>query len=267
VHSALKDKKIVVTRAQSQAAALCEALKMRGALPLEYPCIQIVPPANAAPLDEALLEIARGAYDGLVLTSVNTPRILAQRLSYLGLEQAVFQNVWIAAIGPATAQAAQETLGRAVNLIPSEYVAESLANSIRPRRGERILLPRAEAARAVLVEILEKAGASVKVVTAYRALPASGGVDLPALVENRQVDAVALTSSSIARSFVERFASEGGQIKDLRHVCVACIGPITADAAVRAGLTVRVVAQSYTTLGLLAALETYFMNDKEQPCN
>lgn len=267
MRSALKDRKIVVTRAQSQAAALCESLKMRGAQPLEYPCIQIVPPADAAPLDEALLDIARGAYDGLVLTSVNTPRILAQRLSYLGLEKAVFQNVWIAAIGPATAQAAQKNLGRAVNLIPSEYVAESLAKSIRPRRGERILLPRAEVARAVLAESLEKAGAFVKVVAAYRALPASGGVDLPVLVKNRQVDAVALTSSSIARSFVERFASEGGQIKDLRNVCVACIGPVTAETAVREGLIVHVVAHSYTIPGLLAALETHFMNAKEQPCN
>ena len=43
-----------------------------------------------------------------------------------------------------------------------------------------------------------------------------------------------------------------------RGKCIACIGPITADAAHETGLHVDVIAAVYTTRGLLDALETYF---------
>ena len=43
-----------------------------------------------------------------------------------------------------------------------------------------------------------------------------------------------------------------------RGKTVACIGPITADAAREYGLQVDVIADTFTAAGLLDALEAYF---------
>ncbi len=55
-------------------------------------------------------------------------------------------------------------------VVPAEYVAEGLAEHLRPliRRHERVLLPRAAETRDVLVRELEAMGAVVDEVAAYR---------------------------------------------------------------------------------------------------
>jgi uroporphyrinogen-III synthase len=47
--STLVGKRIVNTRAVHQAEALNTLLRARGALPLDYPCIAIVPSQDSAP--------------------------------------------------------------------------------------------------------------------------------------------------------------------------------------------------------------------------
>ena len=46
-------------------------------------------------------------------------------------------------------------------------------------------------------------------------------------------------------------AMAGGELPDLP---VVCIGPVTADAAREAGMTVAAVADTYTTEGLIEAI-------------
>lgn len=254
----LTGKRIVVTRAAHQAQAFCDHLQERGAEPLFYPCIAIEPPEDIQPLDQALREAAAGQFDWLVLTSANTVMVLAERLGELGITLKDIANLRVAAIGPATAEEAQQQLGLSVDVLPEEYVAEALAEAIQPKAGTRILLPRAEVARPDLIKRLSAAGAKVTVVTAYQTVIGQGGVDLPALLEDGTVDAVTLTSSSTARNFVVRLVQDGGHLSSLQGVCVACIGPITAKTAREVELTVDVVAEDYTLDGLIEALELYY---------
>jgi uroporphyrinogen-III synthase len=60
---------------------------------------------------------------------------------------------------------------------------------------------------------------------------------------------VTFTSSSTVRHFVEAMP---GPLPD--RVLVACIGPITADTARELGLRVDIIAQEYTTRGLVDAI-------------
>ena len=117
--------------------------------------------------------------------------------------------------------------------MPDESVAEglaaSLAASLRP--GERVLLPQADIARPVLAQRLAAAGAKVVAVPAYRTVIGSGGVDLPALLADKQVDAITLTSASTARNLLQRLAAAGADGAGLEGVCIACIGPVTAETA------------------------------------
>jgi len=257
--STLHGKRIVVTRAAHQAGELDALLRDRGATPVAYPCIAIAAPEDAGPLDATLRDAARGEYDWLVLTSQNTVAILAERLAALGLSGAHLRGLAVAAVGPATAEAASQLLGLDAALAPDEHVAEALAAELVERlpAGQRVLLPQAEIARPVLAEQLA-AGLQVTPVVAYRTVAGRGGVDLADLLARHEVDAITLTSSSTARYLVERLEREGGRRADLAGGCLACIGPETAATVRRLGLQVGVMAKEYTLAGLVAALEAYF---------
>ena len=63
----------------------------------------------------------------------------------------------IAAIGPATKKAIEQR-GIKVDVVPKEYVAESVVRSLRQRvKGKRVLLIRAKVARDVIPRELRKA--------------------------------------------------------------------------------------------------------------
>ena len=265
--SALAGKRIVVTRAANQADELDDLLRSRGAEPLSYPCIAIAPPADTGPLDAALRGLVAGEFAWLVLTSRNTVAVLAERLKALGLTLHNARQVSLAAVGTATAEAAGRELGLRAGLIPAESVAEALAAALveRLKPGDRVLLCQADIARSVLADALRAAGADVISVVAYRTVASSGGVDLPALLAARQVDALTFTSASTVRNLMLRLAAEGGRPADLAGVCIACLGPITADTAQKLGLTVHVVPVEHTIPALVEALEAYFANRPQKP--
>jgi uroporphyrinogen-III synthase len=252
--------RIVVTRAQDQAAALSAMLRHRGMKPLLYPCIAIAPPRHIAPLDAALHAAAGGAFDWLLCTSTNTVLAVARRLTALGLTLAPDATRMVAAVGPATAAAVRHQFGLPVQAGTETYVAEALAQVLQPVAQRRILLPQAELASPVLAQELAAAGAYVTAVTAYRIVPGHGGVDLPALLATAQVDAITFTSPSAVHNCLRRLADEGGAPALLARICVGCLGPVTAQAAHAAGLAVAVMPVCPTLEGLSAELAAYFGN-------
>ena len=171
----LADKRIVVTRARCQASSLVTALTELGAEVIELPTIEIVPLESYEALDEALRNIA--GYDWLIVTSVNTVKVLAERLSVLELDPAICCGLRKAAIGSATARAMLEQ-GLPADIIPKQYVAESLLAELGDEvKGSRILLARATIARDVIPEELKRRGAHVDVVDAYRTVIPEGAAD------------------------------------------------------------------------------------------
>jgi hydroxymethylbilane synthase len=254
--------RVVVTRAEEQADTLITQLRGLGAEPVIYPTIAIVPPDDIAPLDAALQRLTGGGYDWLVLTSVNGVKAVQARLATLHgngngppaddtrlLADAPFK---LAVVGPATAAACSELLGIQPALMPEQFVAEALADALGDISGQRVLIATADIARPVLQERLQQAGAQVERVTAYRTVPASGGADLPAMLQRGEIHAITFTSGSAARYFVERVGSTA--LEHARQTVIACIGPVTARDAKAVGLPATVVARASTTEGLLDAL-------------
>jgi uroporphyrinogen-III synthase len=247
----LKGCRIVVTRPENQSEALCERLHALGAEPIRFPVIAIAAPEPGGALDQALGRI--GDYDWIIFTSVNGVEHfwtrLAARQGKREAERVGLSNYrgMIAAIGPATA-AALEHRGAAAHLMPTEYRAEAILDAIGDVDSLHILLPRADVARAELARGLRERGAHVDEVAAYRTVPATPS---PSAFEElrRGVDILTFTSSSTVRNFVALTA-------DLSYgdPLVACIGPVTADTARQVGLRVDMVAEDYTTEGLVDAL-------------
>ena len=259
-HRSLAGKRIVVTRAADQADDLEDFLRSRGAEPLSYPCIAIAAPEDSGPLDAALRAAVAGDFDWLVITSRNAVMALGARLQALGLGPMGLSRVSVAAVGSATACAAERELGVCVELMPEEFVAEALAAALTARLGPgaRVLLCQADLARPVLAQSLAVAGAAVTSVVAYRTVIGRAGVDLPALLATKRVDAITFTSASTVRNLRRRLDAEGGRTADLGGVCVACLGPIAAGAVQDLGWTVSVLPAEHTIPALVDALEAYF---------
>ena len=239
----------MVTRPRAQAAGLCGLLAQEGAVPVEVPAVAIEPLPDLEALDAVLGRLAD--YQWLVFTSANAVGAVLGRVS-----ADAFAGVRVCAIGPGTA-AALEAQGLHPAYVPDRYVAEGLLDGLTARLapGDRVLLPRAEGARGVLVEGLRSAGAAVEEVPIYRAVPPPDLAVRARSALASGVDAVTFTSSSTVRHLVG--ALDGGA-EALGGVVVACIAPVTAATAVEAGLRVDVVAREYTAPGLVTALREHY---------
>jgi len=234
----------VVTRARDQASELSQKLRALGAEVLEFPTIEIRPPADPGPLEAALNQLER--YDWVIFTSANAVRRTAERFRVPQF------HARICAIGPAT-RAALEELGLAVHLMPEKYVAESLVEAFAGEdlTGKRILLPRAAVARDVVPAELARRGAQLDVVEAYRTEIPEGASARAAQIFSaaRKPDWIVFTSSSTVTNFVSAAGTA-----PLEGVRVASIGPVTSAAARQRGLVVTVQADPFTLDGLVAAI-------------
>jgi uroporphyrinogen III methyltransferase/synthase len=250
-------KRVLVTRSREQAAELVDLLESLGAEAIEAPMIRIAPPDDYGPLDDACARTAE--FDWIVFSSANAVESFFGRLLASPLDVRALGGVKLCAVGPATAaQLARYSLK--VDLVPAEYRAEAFADALAatgPMRGLRILIPRADIGREVVAEELRRRGAEVTEVVAYRTVMVDperdGGPDIYRMLLEKQIDIVTFTSASAVRNLVRVLGAEPAPDL-LRTTIVACIGPVTADAAAQCGIGTSVMPADYTTRALVNAI-------------
>jgi uroporphyrinogen-III synthase len=247
---ALAHKRVLITRARQQASELATRLEALGATTLLIPTIEIVPPNSFAALDAALTCLS--AYDWLLFTSANAVEAFHRRAQFLHLTQLPKK---IAVIGPATLKAAN-AIGLTVDLIPPQYIAESLAESLLPEApGKSFLLIRAAEARDHLPETLAAAGATVTIAEAYRnQLPPDSIPVLQTLFASpdNYPDAITFTSASTAHNLCALL--EAANITLPLNITLASIGPITSQALRALGHEPTIEAAEPTIPALVEAL-------------
>jgi uroporphyrinogen III methyltransferase/synthase len=255
----LYGRRILVTRSSEQASGLVEMLEDRGAEAVLAPTIRVTPPDDPAALDRACAEAC--TFDWIVFTSANGVEHFMDRLFAVG-DIRDLKGVRICTVGAATA-ARLARFGIRIDLTPSEYRSEAVVEAFRklgPLDGVRFLLPRADIARELLGDELREAGADVVEVAAYRTVV--GGAEreeeeIYRLLLERQIDAVTFTSASTVRNFASILGPE--QAADLlKGTVVACIGPVTAEAAQHLDIATTVMPERYTIPDLVDALVEHF---------
>ena len=255
-HLPLFGKTIVVTRKGDQAESMIDRLRELGAEPFFFPVIETVEPNDWAPLDEALNHLSR--YEGLIFTSVNGVQFFFKRLKEIQQDIRNLKGVRIFTIGPKTADAVRD-LGIHVDVVPENFVAESLIESIGKENinGKRFLIPRATVAREVLPEKLREMGAQIDVAPAYQTiLPSLKSDTLEKRLHSGDIQVLTFTSSSTVKNFLALTGES--LIPEIKKTRIACIGPITAKTAEDAGLTVDIIPKEYTVSALLDAIEDYY---------
>lgn len=263
----------MITRPLAQATEMVRLLEARGAIPYLFPVIETVMVEDLSELERALEQIH--AYDWLVFTSVNAVKYFFQYLeqvegSWSGKQERVsafFKHLKIAAIGSKTADALA-VKGLEVSQLPQAYVQEALVDFFKRKAkpGERVLFPKAEYTRELLIEELEANGLQIEGIPIYRTKPIKQ--ENAALLEKlrrQEIDVLTFTSSSTVRSFMSNFLTgkeqEDARFKEyLAEIVIASIGPITTRTAIELGLNVQVEATTYTITGLVDALEVYYQD-------
>lgn len=246
-------KRVLVTRSREQASELSRCIEELGGEPWEFPTIQIAPPADYQPLDQAIANLSQ--YHWIIFTSVNGVKHFFNRLRELGRDIRSLQQAKICAIGPKTKEAL-EAYGLLVDYVPGEYRAEQIIAGLegKVKPGERVLLPRADIARKILPQALTEMGAQVDDIITYRTVQGAGNAGLlREMLSNKQLNILTFTSSSTVRNFVNLIGSQNVPAL-LEGVTVASIGPITSATAKELGINVTVEAKEYTIKGLIQAI-------------
>jgi uroporphyrinogen III methyltransferase/synthase len=238
---------VLITRPGEQAQELRDLLTVQGAEVMEQPGIVVSDPSDWSPADAAIERI--GSYDWIVFSSSNGVKRLLDRLLLRVGRIAQLGGVKLAAIGPGTA-AELKRYGLKADVVPPEFRAESLADSLRPfAPGKRFLLARASRGRDVLPEQLSAAGGTVEQVVVYTSADVeTADPSVTAALAAGRINWVTITSSSIARAIVGLFG------EPLRRARLASISPVTSQTLRELGYPPAVEAKEYTMAGLVQAI-------------
>ncbi|HUN30241.1 MAG TPA: uroporphyrinogen-III C-methyltransferase [Alphaproteobacteria bacterium] len=246
-------KRVLITRPARQAQEFARALYARGVEPILASTIAIVPPDDAAAAHRAIDDLS--SYRWIVFTSQNGVDAFFDRLAALDSDARYIGATRVAAIGAKTAERLRE-FGVRADLVPGAFVSEEIARALlqATHSGDRILIYRAQEARDVLPQMLEDAGREPHVVAAYKTV---FDVDPDFAHKVARADVITFTSASTVRGYVELLGGAAPAREAARNKLIACIGPITAETADECGLHIDVVADVFTTEGLLDALEAH----------
>ena len=249
--STLVGKRVVITRAIHQSPALETLLRQYQAIPIVYPCIAIVPPADTSQLDRQLINLV--SYDWLIVTSSNTIHALKERLTALDLHPD-WEQIKVAVVGDKTAQAFISQFKHEPNFIPDIFTAEALAETLPIKSHGRVFLPQSALADNTLSKILSGREAEVISVTAYETVLGEGGEDVPEMLEQGTIDVLTFTSSSTVENFLRRIYPLS--CPDLPALC---IGTSTADSAKQLGFQQIITPDGdFTLQGMINALICHY---------
>jgi uroporphyrinogen III methyltransferase/synthase len=244
-------KRVLVTRPRAQGEDLAARLEELGAIPILLPTVAIGEPADWAPVDRALFQLAE--YDWLVFTSANGVHALVSRLRKLGRDLRALGHLRLAAIGPGTT-AALRSYHLDADVVPTMYRSEALAAALAGHvAGRRVLLARADRGREVLHDELAKLARVTQVAIYSQSAVAPDEAALDTL-RRGDIDYVLLTSSNIVRALAAALGDSGQAGLAGGRTRLVSISPVTSAVIREKGWPVAAEASRYTMEGVIEAL-------------
>ncbi|MCK4503961.1 MAG: uroporphyrinogen-III synthase [Desulfuromonadales bacterium] len=252
----LAGKQFLITRPLDQAAEFVSLLEQQGGTAICIPTIEIVPPDSLEPFDFVMRDLED--FDILILTSVNGVEVFFDRLVETNQYFGTLTDMLVVAVGPKTAAAIQQHCIRP-NLIPADHRAEGVVAELLQYgvEGKRILYPRAEIARPLIIDSLQNAGAEVIAPIAYRTvMPAGSEEQIRNLLTAGSLDAICFSSSS---TFNNLMTMIGDDLVSLQgDTKLFSIGPQTSATIREHGFHVDLEPESWTLDALVLAMVKYY---------
>lgn len=255
-------KRITITRTREQASVLSEALEKLGAESWEFPTIRINENIDHTELNKAIDNIEM--YTWLVFTSVNAFNVFRKALIEKRIDIRKLNQIKVCAIGSETKKVIEE-IGIFVDVIPETFVAEDLEKVLvgKINSKDKVLVPRSNLGRKILIEVLCKLGAEVTEVTAYETVIEDNNDKLLYLekLENSEIQMITFTSSSTVDNFIKLIGEESLGL--LKTIPIASIGPVTSKSLLKYGLVATIEAKEHSIAGLVEAIKDYYSEVKD----
>lgn len=252
----LNNKVIVITRPIERSKFAVDIVKEFGGVPLVVPTLQLKF-TNTPTLRKLLKQLKE--LDWLIFTS---PASLESIFNFCpDLKEHLNPQCKVAVIGPKTKHIA-ESKGLTTEIMPSEYTAEGLLDSLLEYNLEDkiIGIPSTLAARDVLPKELIKRGAHVLVAEAYKSIvPDKTDLieDLIKKILNKKIAAITFTSPLTVNNLFNLVGKEHKanfiKILSRKEVLVAAIGPITGKTLEGYGIN-ALIPEKYTVKDMMLKL-------------
>lgn len=239
--------RVLLPRSDGWAPRAQALLTERGATVVTSSLLASAPPPDPHLFARALLRLERGDYDWVMVSSSSGASALTSR------DLAIPSSTRLAAVGEATADALRER-GLRASFVATAAGSGDWADEWLREEGagspQRVLVVGSDIAPLSLGDALAAHGHEVDTVIAYSTVLSAPDPELAAKVHGGTIDAVFVTSGSVARAVVRFFAPLP------ETVAVVTIGPATTREAEAAGLSVASTAKERSVEGLVAALES-----------
>ena len=247
-------KRILVTRARSQASRLASGLAELGAEVVECPVIKSTSMEDTTKLDVALVNLNQ--YEWAAFASPNGVNQAFERMLQLGLDARAFASCKIAAVGPATVTALK-SYGIVADMTPDTFTAEGLVEAFRTTgiSPKNAVVFRSDIGRETLPRGLQQLGAEVTEIAAYRTVIEEQSAANARSAFQEGIDVVTFTSSSTVKNLRHLL---DGDVTPINNCVVVCMGPVTASTAKSFGIEVDIVPNEQSIPGIIAAVRNYF---------
>jgi uroporphyrinogen III methyltransferase/synthase len=254
--------RIVITRPPHQATSAVQRLTALGADVFELPAIRIEPILDRAAVSRAIAEMRR--YEWVVFTSANGVEAFRRHVADSGRDARVLGSVRVAVIGDGTANELERQFQVRADLVPATGSSESLvAALVGTGSSGRVLLLRAEQARAALPDGLKAAGMPFDDIAVYRTLASTDwDTTLLSRMEQGEADWIIVTSPRIVQVLAESLP--GKARAHIGHaIKVATISPITSAAVRQHGWVVAAEAAETNMSAVADAIALQVLESKK----
>ena len=240
----LSGRKILVTATEIIARPLAEYIRRLGGEPVVMSLIGV----KGQEMSSIKAVLTSPGKRWLVFTSRNGVRFFFEQMKKEQVDIRSLGDSRIAVMGAGTRKE-MENWGCYADLLPEQSCSESLAKALceNVQYDEEICLFRAEEASDVLIKRLREKGFFVVDTPMYHTEKMWKKASLLKEVLE-DMDAVTFCSASAVRAFAQMTEGQRFAAKNV------CIGPVTAEAAEKADISIDKIAGQYDLEGLTAAL-------------
>lgn len=206
--------------------------------------------------------ILAGTSDYVVFTSANGITFTLDKLSEIEKKDFItaLKKTRVIAIGPNTEKELIK-IGIENSFLPADYSSEGIVEALCPEvKGKTVDLARSAFGAKVLIEGLEKCGATVYETHVYTLSIPEGAIQKE-LIERTlagEVNAFAFTSSMMVKGFMKHAKGLGAEetVKEtLNRAVVGAIGTPTGNTLKKYGVNAKVIPNEFTFEALLKAIK------------
>jgi len=206
--------------------------------------------------------VLAGASDYVVFTSANGISFTLDKLSETEKKDFItaLKKIRVIAIGPNTEKELLK-IGIDKSFLPGDYSSEGIVKALCSEvKGKKVDLARSAFGAKVLIEGLEKCGATVYETHVYTLSIPEGAIQKE-LIERTlagEVNAFAFTSSMMVKGFMKHAKGLGAEetIKEsLSRAVVGAIGTPTGNTLKKYGVNANVIPDEFTFEALLKAIK------------